>query len=273
MVNKYEWLRNVRTGNPHAQLLLLVMAQHNFKDGKIRFSNEQYAEQCCLSKRSIQRAMRILEEQKIVIRLSQKSKQQANTYTLNVQNIPQIEEYSQLDEVIDDGFYDDSSDYQSPLTEWHEQNKSELCELAVTNSHGGVSDSHPNSNLNIKNNVLVDRSTPSSDGKKTKTKRASQIHDDFMYNDSHIRMAQEFGIDIEQTRIEFIDYWKGVGKPMADWSAVFRNRLRQIKKWSSSINVKKPSYQKPLSAFDQFSQNFKSNRSTTRGAVYEQSAA
>ena len=28
---------------------------------------------------------------------------------------------------------------------------------------------------------------------------------------------------------EFVDYWLSVGKPMANWDATFRNRLRMIK--------------------------------------------
>jgi hypothetical protein len=29
---------------------------------------------------------------------------------------------------------------------------------------------------------------------------------------------------------EFVDYWLGVGKPMADWNATFRNRVRELAK-------------------------------------------
>jgi len=40
-------------------------------------------------------------------------------------------------------------------------------------------------------------------------------------------------IDIETETSRFADYWKGQGKPMADWEATWRNGMRNAEKWAA----------------------------------------
>lgn len=40
-------------------------------------------------------------------------------------------------------------------------------------------------------------------------------------------------LDAWQIAREFRTYWQGVGKPMADWSATYRNRVQKVASWSS----------------------------------------
>lgn len=42
-------------------------------------------------------------------------------------------------------------------------------------------------------------------------------------------LARELGHDPPTITVKFRDYWIGVGKPMADWNATFRNWCRREK--------------------------------------------
>lgn len=65
---------------------------------------------------------------------------------------------------------------------------------------------------------------------KKNARSSSQISDEFSPDLSGIALASELNIDLEIVRREFVDYWKSVGKPMCDWQATFRNRLRFVAK-------------------------------------------
>ena len=67
--------------------------------------------------------------------------------------------------------------------------------------------------------------------KKSGRKASSFIADDFEADLGDIALAESLGLDAKRERDEFVDYWKGVGKKMSDWNAVFRNRLRQVAKY------------------------------------------
>lgn len=58
--------------------------------------------------------------------------------------------------------------------------------------------------------------------------RRHRLPDDFELNDADRRVATECHVDAEKVLVEFKTYWKGTGKPMADWHAVYQNRCRQL---------------------------------------------
>lgn len=66
-----------------------------------------------------------------------------------------------------------------------------------------------------------------------KRKPATYISDDFAPDLRSIAFASEKGFDAESIVREFVDYWKGCGKPMCDWQAVFRNRIGQLAQYRS----------------------------------------
>lgn len=52
----------------------------------------------------------------------------------------------------------------------------------------------------------------------------------FLITDDMLAWAKEKtpAVNIDRETENFIDYWKGVGKPMADWPATWRNRMRRM---------------------------------------------
>jgi len=56
--------------------------------------------------------------------------------------------------------------------------------------------------------------------------RRRRIPDDWAPSPEHAKMAASLGLDISWEAAEFRDYWLGCGRPMLDWGATFRNRLR-----------------------------------------------
>ena len=72
----------------------------------------------------------------------------------------------------------------------------------------------------------------SNDAKPKRTrKQPTHIDNGFAPDLDGLKLASDLNLDPEQTTREFIDYWKSVGKPMCDWQAAFRNRLRQLAKY------------------------------------------
>jgi hypothetical protein len=60
-------------------------------------------------------------------------------------------------------------------------------------------------------------------------KRAHSIRPDFTISQRMREWASEHTplVDIDATLPEFIDYWRGVGKPMKDWESVWHNGMRK----------------------------------------------
>jgi len=61
--------------------------------------------------------------------------------------------------------------------------------------------------------------------------RATQIKTDYKPTEEMVAWATGLkpGIDVEAVTAVFIDYWLGVGKPMKDWDATWRNWIRREK--------------------------------------------
>jgi len=61
--------------------------------------------------------------------------------------------------------------------------------------------------------------------------RATQIKSDFKPTDEMVVWAEGLkpGIDVKAVTAVFVDYWLGVGKPMKDWDATWRNWVRREK--------------------------------------------
>ncbi|MFI8981468.1 DUF1376 domain-containing protein [Ectopseudomonas khazarica] len=66
------------------------------------------------------------------------------------------------------------------------------------------------------------------EGARAKPKRPLPLP--FLITDDMLAWAKEKtpAVNIDRETENFIDYWKGVGKPMADWPATWRNRMRRM---------------------------------------------
>lgn len=65
----------------------------------------------------------------------------------------------------------------------------------------------------------------------SKEKRATPIPENFTPDERGVALALDLGIVgqwFADTLVEHVDYWRGTGKAMKDWQAVFRNRLRAV---------------------------------------------
>lgn len=74
----------------------------------------------------------------------------------------------------------------------------------------------------------------SHDRPKRSVRKSSLIDDGFAPDLGCLKLASDLGFvngDLDGAIKEFIDYWKSCGRPMSDWQAAFRNRLRQLAKY------------------------------------------
>jgi hypothetical protein len=70
-----------------------------------------------------------------------------------------------------------------------------------------------------------DRTAP----RTTRSKLRRQLPADFAPSEQHQALAAERGINLAAEFAKFRDYWKGEGKPKADWDATLRNWLRNAR--------------------------------------------
>jgi hypothetical protein len=90
----------------------------------------------------------------------------------------------------------------------------------------------------------TERETEKEVEKKPKTlKTATQIPDLFIVDPDAIELAKKLGVDYELEKDKFCDYYKGQGKLMKDWSATFRNWIRNAAEYKKSKQVvNKPAF-------------------------------
>lgn len=90
----------------------------------------------------------------------------------------------------------------------------------------------------------TERETEKEVEKKPKTlKTATQIPDLFIVDPDAIELAKKLGVDYELEKDKFCDYYKGQGKVMKDWSATFRNWIRNAAEYKKSKQVvNKPAF-------------------------------
>ena len=85
--------------------------------------------------------------------------------------------------------------------------------------------------------------------KKISPKKSCSIDPNFKLTDemrSWFQQQNFRNIEIEKATADFIDYWLGVGKPMRDWEATWRNGMRKAEQWAYS----KPRKQTPESRME-----------------------
>lgn len=75
---------------------------------------------------------------------------------------------------------------------------------------------------------------------KRSTKRGTRVPDTFPVTDAMRTWAASEGftnLDLDRVTAEFVDYWRGVSGAKGvklDWTATWRNRVRQVAAWSST---------------------------------------
>ena len=74
--------------------------------------------------------------------------------------------------------------------------------------------------------------------KKPKTlKTATKVPEFFIVDPDAIELAKKLGVDYEIEKDKFCDYYKGKGSTMKDWSATFRNWIRNAAEYKKSKPV------------------------------------
>ncbi len=126
--------------------------------------------------------------------------------------------------------------------EWLEQNSGFVTVDNPELSAGQPPDVHPETTLKGEGEGEVrDREKKKEDGPappevtpdarpggRAKPKRAaSQIPNNWLPSPEDRRFALDLGLDPDAVAANFRDYWIGTGKPMADWSATWRNWCRR----------------------------------------------
>lgn len=98
--------------------------------------------------------------------------------------------------------------------------------------HSSDTNNEEGKNLRTEERTPPTPSQGNPDDKPKRSRRAATLIDStFQPDDAGIKIATALGFvngALEGTVQEFIDYWRSVGKPMCDWQAAFRNRLRQL---------------------------------------------
>jgi hypothetical protein len=81
----------------------------------------------------------------------------------------------------------------------------------------------------------TERETEKEVEKKPKTlKTATQVPELFIVDPDAIELAKKLGVDYELEKDKFCDYYKGKGTTMKDWSATFRNWIRNAATYKNS---------------------------------------
>jgi hypothetical protein len=78
-------------------------------------------------------------------------------------------------------------------------------------------------------NINIDNEKPKNKG--------TQVPDLFIVDPDAIELAKKLGVDYELEKDKFCDYYKGQGKVMKDWSATFRNWIRNAAEYKKSQPV------------------------------------
>lgn len=68
---------------------------------------------------------------------------------------------------------------------------------------------------------------------KKKSKRGTQLPDDFQPGEQHVSLAAELGVDLAHEFPQFADYHRAKGSVMKDWSAALRTWLRNAAKFAA----------------------------------------
>lgn len=82
-----QWAQSLCVGNPHAKSLLLFLANQNFNKPGFEFSRVTYCRVLEISEATLKRAMKLLEDKKLIIRIARydkKGRQIANELHLNI---------------------------------------------------------------------------------------------------------------------------------------------------------------------------------------------
>jgi hypothetical protein len=235
-----KWVSEQQVGNNHAKHLLLFLSVHHFHKPGIFFKVETIAKQLELSIRAVQRAFKLLEDKKLIIRESrfnnETGRQITNGYYLN---IPQS---------YVDNFFGNvrEGDYCAPLgvtnrqgegVHWSPsppQNSQKTSNISNDYKLDAIPNNNSINNKSNNNSISVKKRTP-----KRKRKPEIRLPDDYTYNGTHIKIANELNIDLHLQFEIFKDHALQNDRMCRDWNAAFRNWLRNTNKFSSLSNSKK----------------------------------
>jgi hypothetical protein len=67
------------------------------------------------------------------------------------------------------------------------------------------------------------------DSAKSAKKRASQLPENFLPRDSHLKLARDLGISLDVELPKFTDYHRAKGSTMKDWDAALRTWIRNAR--------------------------------------------
>lgn len=112
----------------------------------------------------------------------------------------------------------------------------QACTIQSPGQHGENTLSAPPDSLNpdsLNPESITPPPTPPPHGGTTRPKK---LPDDFAVTDDMAAWfaKQGFRIDITAATEQFVDHWRGTGKPMKDWTATWRNSMRKQNQWAGN---------------------------------------
>lgn len=218
MSNKYlTWAFAVKGVSPSEKLVLIKLADQSNDDGKCWPSQSSIADDCCLSRETVNRALKKLAEAGLV-RIVARTKEGVSLP--NVYCLPPVE-------MVRGSRFEGGSDVGS--------------QGVVTQDHRGsdVASHKPSMNPQLEPSYLGAASpTPSSKGGKRRSAE-SELPDDFPTDEAKKEAVERWlslgvGLDVELEAANFRDHHKAKGTRFRDWRAAWRMWTRNSAKYAKA---------------------------------------
>lgn len=112
--------------------------------------------------------------------------------------------------------------------------------VQLTTERGATAAPNPSIKPSIKPSINPLLGSDESE-QQNKTKRASQIPDEFQPTSDHLELAKELGINLGYEFPQFVDYHKSKGSKFKDWNAALRNWIRNARKFAGNSTTPRQS--------------------------------
>lgn len=240
------WVSKLTVGNQTAKQLLQFLASHSFHKPGFFFSISTLCEQLEASESSIHRALKLLLDKNLLLKeerfCKESGRRLTNCYYLNIP-----------DSFVTSYFKNEGVPSQisenPPVT------------LTPSPCH---TDTLPPVTLTPLNNNNINNKDNKSGGAEKRAAPSSF----FVPSSHHAELAHELNlvIDLTDEAKKCVDYYKGVGRPIKDWDAIFNNWLRrEATHTKSNVIQMSPAKSEPK----QVAQFYQPDRTTQRAAPPE----
>lgn len=238
------WVSKLTVGNQTAKQLLQFLASHSFHKPGFFFSISTLCAQLETSESSLHRALKLLLDKSLLLKeerfCEETGRRLTNCYYLNIP-----------DSFVDNYFKNERVPSQI----------SENPPVTLTPSPCHTDTLPPVTLTPLNNNNINNK-----DNKRERaSQRATPSLSSFVPSEDHVELANDLKlkIDIVVEAKKCMDYYKGVGKPIKDWGAVFNNWLRREASHKKNNVIPLAS---PKSEPKQTAQFYEPDRTTQRAA-------